>query len=55
MVGSEQGQLSNFEMIEGRGFVTSVVAVGIRLISRLRYLGSVIDSTYGWFSVGRDG
>lgn len=55
MVQSEQDQLSNFEMTEVRDFVPGVVAVEMRLISGLRYLGSVFDSTYGWFSVGEDG
>lgn len=55
MVQSEQDQLSNFEMIEVRDFVSGVVAVEMRLISGPRYLGSVFGSTYGWFSVGEDG
>lgn len=34
-------------MTEVRDFVPGVVAVEMRLISVLRYLGSVFDSTYG--------
>lgn len=41
---SEQGQLSNFEIIEERDFVTGVT-VGMRVRPGQRCLGSIINST----------